>query len=65
MKFLSAKDLKEMIPTIGINQCREIIKKAKELQEREGFYKLETKTIIALEEYVERILRGEQYERKD
>ena len=65
MEFLSAKDLKQIIPTLGINQCREIIKKAKELEEKEGFYQLNTKPIIALKEYVERILRGEWNENKD
>ena len=58
-KFISAKDLKKIIPQLGINQCREIIKLAKTKMENDGCIKLNTKPIIALTSYVKEILKLE------
>lgn len=55
--YINAKELKELVPSLGINKCREIIKYARELMKRDGCYEINTKPLIALTDYVCKILK--------
>ena len=46
--YLSAKDLKLIMPHIGINKCREYIEETREDMKNKGLYVPEGKTKIAL-----------------
>ena len=55
--YINAKELKMLVPSLGINKCREIIKYARELMKKDGCYELNTKPLIALTDYVVKILK--------
>ena len=46
--YLTAKDLKILIPTMGINRCVECIKVAREEMKTKGYYVPQTKPFVAL-----------------
>ena len=55
--YINAKELKELVPSLGINKCREIIKYARVQMENDGCFVINTKPLIALTDYVVRILK--------
>lgn len=55
--YINAKELKILVPSLGINKCREIIKYAREQMKKDGCYEINTKPLIALTDYVVRILK--------
>ena len=55
--YINAKELKMLVPSLGINKCREIIKYARELMKQDGCYEINTKPLIALTDYVVKILK--------
>ena len=54
--YMSAKDLKILIPTLGINNCRNIINEVVIDMRNDGCYVPPGKTIIALTKYVKKKL---------
>ena len=44
--YMTAKDLKILIPNIGINQCRKYISEMIEEEEKKGFFIPKCKTLI-------------------
>ena len=45
-EYMSAKDIKELIPTLGINKCRELIKEIQKEMVDKGMYVIRTKPLI-------------------
>lgn len=54
--FINAKELKELIPSLGINRCREIIKLARQKMLEDNCYMTKTKPLEALTDYVLKML---------
>lgn len=50
--YMSARDLKIIIPGLGINKCTEYIKKVQEEMKEKGFFVPETKEYLALTKLV-------------
>ena len=55
--YINAKELKMLVPSLGINKCREIIKYARVQMLNDGCYEINTKPLIALTSYVIKILK--------
>lgn len=52
--YVSAKDLKILIPTIGINGAKKAIKEIQEEMKEKGYFVPETKTLLALTKLVKK-----------
>lgn len=55
-QYISAKELKILMPQIGINGCRNIIVEAREKMVEKGYYIPKGKTLIALTSEVKKML---------
>ena len=53
-KYISARDLKIIIPNLGINKCVEYIKEIRKEMEEKGYLVPQTKEYIALTKLVRR-----------
>jgi len=51
-KYMSAQDLKVIIPSLGINKCTEYIKKIQDEMKEKGYFVPETKKYLALTKLV-------------
>lgn len=51
-KYMSAKDLKIIIPSLGVNKCVEYIKSIQEEMKEKGYFVPQTKEYLALTKLV-------------
>ena len=52
--YLTARDLKQLIPTMGINKCIECIKVAREEMQSKGYYVPQTRPFVALTKIIKK-----------
>lgn len=54
--YMTANDLKQLIPTMGINRCIDCIKEIQDEMEAKGYYVPKTRPFVALTKLVRKKL---------